>query len=123
MSEGARTSAKDEATRPSLSLVPACPGRPGPRSDEREPVERERWLGERLDRDPDEQQRVVVAGDPVARQRPAAVAAMDQDPLAVLADGDRDRFHRGEAVRGAVARVVVDVAGPEAVRTVVSVRR
>jgi hypothetical protein len=45
---------------------------------------------------------------------------MDQDPLAVLADGDRDRLHRGEAVGRAVARVDVEVARPEAVRTVVS---
>src|SRR5690349_5474003 len=64
----------------------------GPRSDEREPVERERRLGEGLDRDPDEQERVVVAGGPVRRQRPAAVTAVDQEPLAVAADGDRDRL-------------------------------
>ena len=49
-------------------------------------------------------------GDPVAGQRAAAVAAMDEDPLAVLANGDRDRLHRGQAVGCAVARVDVEVA-------------
>jgi hypothetical protein len=48
---------------------------------------------------------------------------MDQDPLAVLADGDRDRFHRGEAVGRPVTRVVVDMTTPEAVRTVVAMGR
>ena len=68
-------------------------GAPARALDEREPVERERRLGQRLDRDPHEEQRVVVAGDPVRRQRPAALAAMDQDPFAITADGDRDRVH------------------------------
>src|SRR6266496_1663383 len=45
---------------------------------------------------------------------------MDQHPLTVPADGDRDRLHRREAVGRPVARVDVDVAAPEAVRTMIA---
>ena len=48
---------------------------------------------------------------------------MDQDPLTILADGDRDRLHRGEAVGLPVARVDVEMTRPEAVGTVVPVGR
>jgi hypothetical protein len=82
---------------------------------------RPKRLGKRLDRDPDEEQRVVVAGDPVRRERAAALAAMNEDPLAVLANGDRDRLHRGLAVGRAVAPVVVEVTRPEAVGAMVAV--
>lgn len=98
-----------------------APGSPRPRLDQRKAIQRERRLGERLHRDPHEQERVVVAGDPVARQRAAAVAAMNEHPLAVLPNGNGDRFHRGQAVGRAVARIVVEVTRPEAVRTVISV--
>ena len=88
--------------------------------DEREPVERERWLGERLHGDPDEEQRIVVAGRPVRGERAAAPAAVDEDPFAILADRDRDRLHRRLAVRRTVARVDVEVTRPEAVRAMVA---
>jgi hypothetical protein len=45
---------------------------------------------------------------------------MDQDPLAVLANGDGDRLHRGLAVGRPVARVDVEVTRPEAARAVVA---
>ena len=45
---------------------------------------------------------------------------MDQDPLAILADGDGDRLHRGQAVGRAIARIDVDVTRPEAVGAVVA---
>src|SRR6185369_2691687 len=45
---------------------------------------------------------------------------MDEDPFAVLADGDRDRLHRGLTVGRAVARVDVEVTRPQAVRAMVA---
>jgi hypothetical protein len=52
----------------------------------------------------------------------ATDAAMDEHPLAALANGDPDRLHEGTAVGCAVTRGVVDVTTPQAVRTVVPVR-
>jgi hypothetical protein len=49
---------------------------------------------------------------------------MDENPLAVPADRDRDWLHRGPTIRSAVARtVVVEMTAPEAIRAVVPVRR
>jgi hypothetical protein len=45
---------------------------------------------------------------------------MDQDPFAVLADGDGDRLHRGLTIGRAISRVDVEVTGPQAVRAMVS---
>jgi hypothetical protein len=45
---------------------------------------------------------------------------MDQDPLAVLADGDRDGLHGRLAIGRAVARLVVEVTTPQAVRAMVA---
>ena len=86
------------------------------------PIQREGRLGDGAHRDTDEQQRAVVAGDAVRVQHAAAVAAMDEHPFAVAADGDGDGFHRRKAVRRPVARVVVDVPRPEAVWAMVPVR-
>ena len=84
-------------------------------------IERERWLGQRSDGDPHQQQRVVIAGCPVAVERSTSAATVDQHPLAVAANGDGDGFHGREAGRRAVTRLDVDVAAPQAIRAVVTV--
>ena len=101
-------------------LMPQRTGRP---SDEGQPVEREGWLSQRLDRQPEEQQRVVVTCRPVAVQDSAALAAVDEHPFAVTAHGNRDGLHGRLAVGRPVARIVVDVPAPEAVRAMVPVGR
>jgi hypothetical protein len=54
---------------------------------------------------------------------PARPTAMHHVPLAVAVDGDGDRLHAAAAKRRAVARRVVEVHAPEAVRAVVAVAR
>lgn len=55
-------------------------------------------------------------------QLATARAAMDDDPFTVFAYADRDRLHRGAAFGGTVARRIVEVTAPQAIRTVVAVR-
>src|SRR5215218_3455148 len=87
-----------------------------------QPLQREGWLRERSDRQAHERQRVVVAGDAIEVHGVASAAAMDERPFAVVANADRDRRHRGGAVRAAVAgHVVVEVLAPQAVGAVVAV--
>ena len=92
-------------------------------SDQAEPVERKRWLGERLHRQTDEQQRVVVAGRSVALQLAASITAMDEHPFTILPYGDGDGFHGRLTVGCPVARLVVDVLAPETARAMVAVGR
>lgn len=66
---------------------------------------------------------MVIRGAPVGVQDAAAGAAVDEDPLALAADGDGNRLHRGAAVGGTIPRLLVDVAAPEAGRTVVAMLR
>jgi hypothetical protein len=56
-------------------------------------------------------------------ERAAPGAAMDEDPFAVTTHGDRNRLHRGVAGGAPIARGVVDMAAPQAVGTMVAVRR
>ena len=81
------------------------------------------YVGDTLSEDADEEERIVVTRDPVAAQRPAAVAPVDEQPLTVLADRDRNGLHRGEAVRRTVTGLDVDVAAPQAERAMVAVVR
>ena len=84
-------------------------------------LEREGRLRERPHRQLGQQQGVVVTRDAVEVDRVAARAAVHDHPLAVAADGHRDRLHRGAAVRGAVAGpVVVEVPAPQAARAVIA---
>src|SRR6516164_6293023 len=66
---------------------------------------------------------VVVAGAAVQVELVAAGTSVHDDPLAVTAHGNGERFHRRAALRGAIAGLVVDVTAPQAAGTVVSVRR
>ena len=70
----------------------------------------------------DEEQRGVIGRRSVGVQHATAGAAVDEHPLALAADGDGDRLHAGAALvqHGAVARSVVDVAGPQAWRAVIA---
>jgi hypothetical protein len=90
------------------------------RSELPDPLEWERRLGKRPDRQPQEQQRIIVTRGPVQVELVASDAAVDQDPFAVSANGDGDRLHEGTAARGSIAsHLVVQVPAPQAVRTVV----
>jgi hypothetical protein len=92
------------------------------RSQLPDPLEWEGRLGERPDRQPQEHQRIVVTGDSVQVEPVASGATVDQDPFAVAANGDGDRFHECPAVSGPISQPdVVQVAAPEAVRAVVPV--
>lgn len=64
---------------------------------------------------------MVVAGDAVGAEYAAATAAVDDGPFAVATDFDGDGFHGLSAGAGAVAGLLVEVAGPEARGAVVAV--
>ena len=68
-----------------------------------------------------EREFLVVAGDAVGSECAATGASVYECPLAVVADVDADGLHGGSAAAGAVAWLVVDVSGPQAVGAVVSV--
>lgn len=63
---------------------------------------------------------MIVPADSIGAERAAARAAMDDRPLAVLADFDRDGFHGLAAGAAPIARLFVEVARPEAARAVVA---
>jgi hypothetical protein len=84
--------------------------------------DRKRRLGERPDSQPQQHQRVVVAGGAIQVELVTTGASMDEDPLSVSANRDRDRFHERAAMRGPIARtLIVQVAAPQAVRAMVAV--
>src|SRR5262249_34275903 len=70
-------------------------------------------------REPDEQQGIVVAGCAVQIELATAAAAVDEQPFAVAADGDAQRLHQRPAFGRAVTRRVVEVPAPQAQRAVV----
>ena len=94
-----------------------------PALNERQPIQREGRQRQRLDGQPQQEQRRVVACRTVRVELAAAGAAMDDHPFAAAADADGDRLHAGAALveHGAVARPVVHVARPEAGGTVIAV--
>jgi hypothetical protein len=86
-------------------------------------LEWERCLHQRLDRQPQKHERIVVPGGPIEVKLIATGAPVDQDPLPVPAHGDGDRLHRRTALGRPVSRaVVIEVPAPQAVRTVIAVR-
>lgn len=66
---------------------------------------------------------MVIAGDAVRAQRAATGAAMDEGPLAVIADRDADRLHGLSAGAAAVAGLLIDVTRPQALRAVIAMTR
>lgn len=66
---------------------------------------------------------MVIAGDAVGAQCAATGAAMDEGPLAVVADGDADRLHGLGAGAAAVAGFLIDVTRPQALGAVVAMTR
>src|SRR5438309_1629177 len=85
-----------------------------------DPLQGERRLGQGPDRDLDQEQRVVVSRGAVEVDLVAERASVDEHPLARAADADRDGLHRRPAFGGPVAGVVVEVATPQTVRTVIA---
>lgn len=79
-------------------------------------IEGERGIGQWSQGKGQEWEFLVVTRDAVGAERTAAGAAVDQGPFAVLADGDGDGLHRLAARAAAVARLLVQVPGPEAAR-------
>ena len=121
-----RTSCRSRSPRSSLVSSGDARGRRFPRGlDQCQAVERERRHGQRLHGQADEEQRRVIGRRSVGVQHATAGAAVDDHPLALAADGDRDRLHAGTAVveHGAVARPIVDVTRPQARRAVVAMLR
>src|SRR5205085_6893783 len=93
----------------------------GALSERSDPLDRERRLRERLHRQAEQQERVVIAGPAVEPELVTVRAAVDEHPLAVASGRDRDRLHERAAVGSPVAgRAGVEVAAPQAVRTVVA---
>ena len=81
------------------------------------------WEGRSCDRAEGQREQsalLIVAGDAISLEFAAGGAAVDDRPLTIAANLDRDRFHRGAAGVGAIARFVVDVTRPEAAGAVVA---
>jgi hypothetical protein len=96
---------------------------PGPHLQLRDALEWERWLCQRSCGHSEKQQGVVVTGGAVEVQLLAAGATVNQDPFTVTTDTDGDRLHRGAALGRPIPGVPVEMAAPQAVGTVVAVRR
>jgi len=89
-----------------------------------DPFDWERSLCQRLDREPQQEQRVVVAGRAIQAELLAPSASMDQHPLAVTSDADRDGLHERTAIGVSVAgAVVVEMAAPQTIGAVIPVCR
>jgi hypothetical protein len=85
--------------------------------------EREWRPGERTDSDLDEEQGIIVARCPVRVKCAAEVVAVDEQLFAIVPGGDGDRLHRPATISGPIARAVIEMTAPEAVRAVVAVSR
>jgi hypothetical protein len=86
----------------------------------RDPFQRKWSLHERSDGEPQQNQRIVVAGAAVQMENLAAGASVNENPLSVSTHRDGDRLHERAAIRRPVpGAVVVQMTAPQAVRTVV----
>jgi hypothetical protein len=86
-------------------------------------LDRERSLCQRLDREPQQHQRVVVAGRAIQAELLTPSASMDQHPLAVSSDADRDGLHERAAIGVSVAgAVVVEMSAPQTIGAVIPMR-
>jgi hypothetical protein len=107
-----------------MDLAVLLPWRPGRRLESGDPFDRERSLCQRFDGKPQQQQRVVVAGRAIQAEFLTPPASMDQHPLAVPSDADRDGLHERAAIGVSVAgAVVVEMAAPETIGAVILVCR
>jgi len=86
-------------------------------------IQRKRRLRERLGRQRHHRPRVVVTRDAIRLQLAAALAAVDDRPLAVIAHPHGDRFHRRAARTHAIAGRVVPMHTPQAMRAMVPIPR
>ena len=86
-------------------------------------VEGERWPCDRAEGEGEEGTFLIVASDAIGLDLAAGGASVDDRPLTIAANLDGDRFHRGAAGVGAIARFVVDVTRPEAAGAVVAMAR
>src|SRR6266511_906773 len=87
-----------------------------------DPFDWERSLCQRLDREPQQEQRVVVAGRAIQAELLAPSASMDQHPLAVTSDADRDGLHERTTIGVSVAgAAVVEMAAPQTTGAVIPV--
>lgn len=64
---------------------------------------------------------MVIAADAIGLERAAARAAVHERPLTVLANLDRDGFHRAPARAPTIAGLVIKVTRPEAAWAMVAV--
>ena len=98
------------------------PVKPVEESHVGDPFDRERSLCQRPDREPQQRQRVVVARRAIQPELPTPSASMDQHPLAVSPDADRDGLHERAAIGVSVAgAVVVEMAAPQTIWAVIPV--
>jgi hypothetical protein len=87
-----------------------------------DPFERKRRLRQWLDRQTQQEERVVVPGRAIQVEDVTSRAPVDEDPLPVSAHCDGDGLHERAAIGGSVARaVIVEMTAPETVRAVVPV--
>jgi len=87
-----------------------------------DPFQWEGRLNEGLDRQPQQNQWVVVPGSAIQMESIATGAPMDEYPLPISAHGDGDRLHGRATVRVAIAgSIVIEVTAPQTVRTMVPV--
>lgn len=86
--------------------------------------QRKRRTCQRRSGNREEQNGVVVTGNPIGMDRLTLLTAMQNHPFAVRTERNRDRLHLTTTSRAAVAgNPVVEVKTPEAVRTVIALFR
>lgn len=83
--------------------------------------ERDERHGQRQRRQPHQKQDIVITGGFVQPEPAAVGAPVDENPTALAADRDRDRFHTAAAVGLAITRhVAVEMARPQTARAMVA---
>lgn len=88
-----------------------------------DPIDGEGRACQRLRRQRQQHERIIVRRDAVAAELSAILASMDQRPLAAVANPDGDRLHDGAARRRTVTGNFVQVYAVEALRAMVAMCR
>lgn len=108
-----------ETTR--RGIVPAAPGLTVRASMiGGEAVKRKRRVGDRPQRQRQKRPLAIVSSDAIGAQRAAPGTTVDDRPLPIEADFDRDGLHALTTGAPPVARLLVNMARPQTVGTVVA---
>lgn len=84
---------------------------------------RERWTGQRLNRQRKEYMGVVIARNSVTSEHAASSATVNEGPFAALAHPDGDRIHHPAATGIPITRNFVEMNAMQALGTVISLAR